>query len=343
MFSMATSTLTEANAKKRSRVVKMLATLASAAALAACVSPVAMEDGRYTHHIGNAPVISNETPYSAALSCLGAYARSNFSHTPRIAVGNIADYTGKEEFEGGRRVTQGAALMAMSALDRSGVRLLERFDTSVSELELRYANNRLIGEDTGDWRRVTAGSIPGSDYYLVGGITELNYNIRSNGAEASGGDIDPTDPIGTFGISMYVMDVGIDLRLVDTRSLEVVDVISYQKQIIGREISAGVFDFFNGNIVDISVGERALEPIQLAIRAVIERATLEMVSHLYDAGPEVCGDIIAESGDPIGASNGRRQWGTDQEANEQHQRRDPDRWHEDRDDSIRTTLRGRMH
>ena len=341
MFSMAISTLTKSSV--RSRVLKTVAMIASAAALTACISPTPMEDGRYTHHIGSAPVISNETPYSASLSCMGAYARTRLNSTPRIAVGNIADYTGKEEFEGGRRVTQGAALMAMSALDRSGVRLLERFDTSVSELELRYANNRLIGEDTGDWRRVTAGSIPGSDYYLVGGITELNYNIRSNGAEASGGDTDPTDPIGSFGISMYVMDVGIDLRLVDTRTLEVVDVISYQKQIIGREISAGVFDFFNGNIVDISVGERALEPIQLAIRAVIERATLEMVSNIYQVGPEVCQDVIAQSGDPIGAPNGRRQWGNDQVATDNHERRDPDRWHESRDDNIRATLRGRMH
>lgn len=220
MSLMATSTSTKRRASRRAAIV--FATLASALALSACVSPVAMSDGRYTHAIGNAPVVSNETPYSAALSCLGAHARMNVAQPPRIAVGNIADYTGKEEFEGGRRVTQGAALMAMSALDRAGVRLLERFDTSVSELELRYANNRLIGEDTGDWRRVTVGSIPGSDYYLVGGITELNYNIRSNGAEISGGDPSPTDPIGTFGVSMYVMDVGLDLRLVDTSSLEVV-------------------------------------------------------------------------------------------------------------------------
>ena len=43
------------------------------------------------------------------------------------------------------------------------------------------------------------------------------------------------------------MNIGIDLRLVDTSTLEVVDVISYQKQIIGREVSAGVFDFLGTN------------------------------------------------------------------------------------------------
>ncbi len=342
MSSMAISTLTKRKSPIRT-VAALAAVMVSAAALSACVSPVAGSDGRYTHHIGNAPVVTNETPYSSSLRCLGAYARQNMTVRPRIAVGNIADYTGKEEFEGGRRVTQGAALMAMSALDKSGVRLLERFDTSVSELELRFANNRLIGEDAGDWRRVTAGSIPGSDYYLVGGITELNYNIRSNGADISGGDPDPMDPIGRFGVSMYVMDVGLDLRLVNTQTLEVVDVISYQKQIIGREISAGVFDFFNGNIVDISVGERALEPIQLAVRAVVERATLEMVSRLYNVGPDVCASVIAESGDPIGASHGNVQWGQDERGTEEHERRDPDRWHEARDDTIRATLRGRFN
>ena len=80
---------------------------------------------------------------------------------------------------------------------------------------------------------------------------------------------------------MYVMNVGLDLRLVNTNTLEVVDVISYQKQIIGRQISAGVFDFLGTNFFDVSAGESALEPIQLAVRSVIERAVLEMVTRIY--------------------------------------------------------------
>ena len=112
----------------------------------------------------------------------------------RIAVGQIADYTGKiESDDSGRKLTQGAALMAMSALAKAGVHLVERFDTSVAEMELKYANNKLIGGSDqpqagpGDYRQIMAGSIPGSDYYLVGGITELNFNIRSEGANGDGG------------------------------------------------------------------------------------------------------------------------------------------------------------
>ena len=260
------------------------AALASAMVLTGCISPIAGPGGNYTQPIGGSPVTANPTPYSKGLVCMGHYARQSGVPAPRIAVGRILDYTGKADIEGGRRVTQGASLMAISAFAKSGARLVERFDTSVSELELKYANNKLIGEgaDT-QFRKITAGSIPGSDFYLVGGITELNYNIRSVGGEAFIGDTDAMDPKGTIGGKLFVINVGLDLRMVETETLEVVDVISYQKQIIGREISFGIFDFANGNVFDVGVGGRAQEPIQLAIRSVIERATLEMMANLYGA------------------------------------------------------------
>lgn len=277
----------------------LAAVIACALALGACVSPFAGSDGRYAVPLGTAPVISNETPYSAGLRCLAGYAMAS-NRSLRVAVGQIADYTGKEEYEGGRRVTQGAALMAMSALSKTGVRLVERFDTSVAELELKYANNRLIGDSNdASFRAITAGQFPGSDYYLVGGITELNYNIRSVGADAFASDPAAEGAKGQLGYKAYVMNVALDLRLVDTKTLEVVDVISYQKQIIGREISAGVFDFLNGNIIDVGVGERALEPIQLAVRSVIERGVMEMVGRQLGVDPQACGgkDPLASEGE----------------------------------------------
>jgi curli production assembly/transport component CsgG/holdfast attachment protein HfaB len=172
--------------------------------------------------------------------------------------------------------------------------MVERFDTSVAEMELKYANNKLIGDDQhpnpqpGDFRKIMAGSMPGSDYYIVGGITELNFNIRSENANGNGGGTATNATTGTASGSMYVMNVGLDMRLVNTNTLEVADVISYQKQIIGRQISAGVFDFLGRNFFDVSVGESALEPIQLAVRSVIERATLEMITRIYRAPAGAC-------------------------------------------------------
>jgi curli biogenesis system outer membrane secretion channel CsgG len=270
---------------------------ACAMALSACVSPVAGPSGLYAHPIGDAPVTSNPTPYSAALVCLADYAREHHLNSPRIAVGRISDYTGKEEADGsGRKLTQGASLMAISALAKSGANLVERYDTSVSELELKYANNKLISDGTSkgpeapsDYRRIVAGQVPGSDFYLVGGITELNFNIRSTGLNADAGSSAVNNWAGTAGGQIYVMNVGLDLRLVDTRTLQVADVISYQKQIVARQVGVGLFSFFHGNVYNISVGQGGLEPMQLGVRAVIERAVLEMMANLYGApGPEVC-------------------------------------------------------
>jgi curli production assembly/transport component CsgG/holdfast attachment protein HfaB len=341
--------------------VKLLLAAASAIGLSGCISPVAGPSGLYTRPIGGAPVVANPTPYSAALVCLGDYARGRNMLQPRIAVGRVIDYTGKESVEG-RTVTQGASLMAISAFAKAGARLVERFDTSVSELELKYANNKLIGADSlpgpvggnggkggqpdsADFRHIMAGSIPGSDFYLVGGITELNSNIRSVGADAYVGDLDALDTKGRLGNKMYVINVGVDLRLVDTKTLEVVDVVSYQKQIIGRELSAGIFTFGNGNVFDVGGGERAMEPIQLAVRSVIERAVAEMTANLYGVSdPSVCGDVaVASKGIPKTASvvGDYTQASDTLDKNNGATRADPSRWSSTRDADIKASLRGR--
>lgn len=326
--------------------------LASALALAGCVSPVAGPGGRYAKPIGGAPAIANPTPYTKSLVCVGQFARVNNIEPPRVAVGRILDYTGKIDVDGGRRVTQGASLMAITAFAKAGARLVERFDTSVSELELKYANNKLIGEEqpansattaANNFRRIQAGSIPGSDFYLVGGITELNSNIRSSGVEAFVGDTDFGDPKGGAGFRLFVVNVGVDLRLVDTRTLEVIDVISYQKQVIGREISANYFDFFGGTIFDIGGGERAQEPIQLAIRATIERAVLEMSANLYGiSGPEVCDQLTGTELATNGKTGDYIEAYDTLETNNGDTRDAANRWHSRRDSRIRgPILRGR--
>ena len=92
---------------------KAIAVLAATTSLTACVTPYSGNDGLYASPIGDAPVTANPTAYSPALDCLADHARSNNIAAPRIAVGRILDYTGSVSEEGGRRITQGASLMAM--------------------------------------------------------------------------------------------------------------------------------------------------------------------------------------------------------------------------------------
>lgn len=324
---------------------KTASLVVAAAALSACVSPSAGPSGYYAQLIGNAPVTSNPTPYSSALYCLADYARRYNLPSPRMAVGRISDYTGTISADGGRQVTQGASLMANSALAKAGARLVERYDTSVSELELRYANNRLIGDDQpngqpqdGGHRRIIAGQVPGSDFYIVGGITEVNYNIRSAGFDVAGGQVKQNGGSGLVNGRVFVMNIAIDLRLVQTTTLEVVDVVSYQKQIIGREVSAGVFDFLNGNVFDISAGSSGLEPVQLAVRALVERASVEFMANLYGApGPNIC---LSPENDPlgpttIGATGGYYPTYPNTDTNNGQTRADPSRWHDRRDSDVR--------
>ncbi|NBW13071.1 MAG: transcriptional regulator [Caulobacteraceae bacterium] len=341
--------LNRAPLKRAGRILGVAS--AVAALLAGCaVSPVAGPSGQYAAPIGNAPVTANPTPYSAALYCLSDYARRYNLPSPRIAIGRISDYTGSVSSDGGRQITQGASLMAYSALAKAGARMVERYDTSISELELRYANNKLIGEDgasaganpdSNTYRRILAGQVPGSDFYIVGGVTEVNYNIRSAGVDIGQGEVDSARPgSALLQGKIFVMNVAIDLRLVQTTSMEVVDVISYQKQIIGREISAGVFDFLNGNVFDISAGTGGMEPVQLAVRSLIERGTLEMMANLYGApGPQICLDAAHDPLGSVGPTGGYYPAYANTDTNNGQTRADPNRWHSGRDGDVRHSSR----
>ncbi|WP_313103037.1 holdfast anchoring protein HfaB [Brevundimonas sp.] len=333
-------------AQRFNRPLRAAAVVAAVSSvLAGCVSTSAGPSGQYAEPIGNAPVTSNPTPYSTALYCLADYARRYNLPSPRMAVGRISDYTGSISSDGGRQITQGASLMANTALAKAGARIVERYDTSVSELELRYANNKLISDDQPNggpqdaaYRRILAGQVPGSDFYVVGGITEVNYNIRSGGFDIAGGEVQDNGGSGMLTGKVFVMNVAIDLRLVQTTTLEVVDVVSYQKQIVGREVSAGVFDFLNGNVFDISAGTSGLEPVQLAVRALVERATVEFMANLYGApGPEVClnpaNDPLGDS--PVGPTGGYYPAYANTDTNNGQTRADPSRWHDRRDGDVR--------
>jgi curli biogenesis system outer membrane secretion channel CsgG len=322
---------------------------AAAIALAGCVTPTAGRDGMYAKPIGTAPVTANPTPYSLALVCIGQYARQYNLRAPRIAVGRIGDYTGKEEADGsGRKLTQGASLMAMSAFGKAGMPMVERFDTSVTELELKYTNNRLIGDSPTPNpdgpqapRVIYSGQFPGSDFHVVGGITELNYNIRSVGADAAAGDTDSDGLKGSFRRRIFVMNIAMDLRLVNSRTLEVVDVISYQKQIVGREVGVGLFDFLNGNVFDVSAGSGALEPLQLGVRALVERAVVEMAANLYGMpGPQSCLTSDPVGGGTFGVTGGFTPAYNNVGTNNASTREDPSRW-SDRRDTSDGGLRGR--
>lgn len=274
----------------------IVAILAMAGILSGCASDrYDPSTGLYARPIGGAPATENDTAYSEALRCLATRAREQGRESPRLAVGDISDLTGRSDFETGRKISQGAALFAVTALTKAGAPTVERQDRGVSEVERQYAQAHLLsdnpdaaGQSAENFRPVFAGQIAGSRYYIVGGVSELNYNIRSSGVDVSGGSAETAGLSGGLTHSGYIMNIAIDLRLVDTTSQEVLATSSYQKQLVGRETRVGVFDFLNGNIFDLSAGTGGFEPIQFAVRTAVERGLYDFVADIYGLPRDSC-------------------------------------------------------
>src|SRR5690606_7389857 len=131
------------------------------------------------------------------------------------------------------------------------------------------------------WKPYFGGSIRQSDYFIVGGITELNYNIQSGGAEIAVNQVGPKARV-------YTMNIAVDLRIVGTQSLMVYDTVSIEKQVTGYEVGAGVFRFFGTNLFDINVGAKNQEPLQLGVRMAIEAGVMDLVGSIAGVDPRPC-------------------------------------------------------
>jgi curli biogenesis system outer membrane secretion channel CsgG len=239
-------------------------------------------------------VRDNRTPMDPALACFANMIAARGARPLVVGVGDVRDYTGKYSVNEGNAITQGGALMVYSALGKLGgaVAVAERFDPTIAERELGYTDRRQLGDGqvhdvTGPagaskvpWLPYFGGSIAASNYYIVGGITELNYNIRSGGVETGVSSIGPK-------ARTFTQSVAIDLRIVDTRTLLVVKTISLTKQFTGYEVGFNIFRFFGSNLFDINIGAKGQEPLQLGIRTAIEEATMRLVAAVakVDAGP----------------------------------------------------------
>lgn len=252
------------------------------------------------------PVRDNRTPMDEALRCFGARLAAARGARPVIAVGEVRDYTGKYSINEGSAITQGGALMVVSALGKLGgsVAIAERFDPGVGERELAYTDRRqlgdgklhAVGEATGQrvaWLPYYGGSIAASDFFIVGGVTELNHNIRSGGGELRIGQTGPK-------ARTYTQSVAVDLRIVDTRSLLVVHALSLTKQFSGYEVGFNVFRFFGSELFDINLGAKAQEPLQLGIRTALEEATLRLVAAATGQGDGPC--LLRETARPSDAT-----------------------------------------
>ena len=281
---------------RRIRALRILAPLPLLALAAACATPATQRvaPGEVPVVLGPA-VRDNVTPMEGVIACFADHVASTGHRPAVISVGEVKDYTGKYSINEGNAITQGGALMVYSALGKMGgvVQVAERFDPTIAERELAYTDRRQLGDGDAHqlggpdgaqrvpWLPYFGGTIRQSDYFIVGGITELNYDINSGGGEAG------VDQIGAKA-RLYNQQVGIDLRIVDTRTLLVVDTVSLTKQFTGYEVGLNIFRFFGSNLFDINIGAKGQEPLQLGVRAALEEAVVRLVSKVTKVDYKPC-------------------------------------------------------
>jgi len=222
------------------------------------------------------PVTSNETPYTQCLNELQTFPANNL---PTFTVGEIADKTGQINYdENGHVVTQGITEMVISAFYKTGkANLIERFDLRIPLAELKMVQQGLTNQKPTDYKLRT------SDFVILGALTELNYNIVSDGIGLW------VEGIGA-GARTVVINVALDVRVVDSKSFEVRYVSTLQKQIYGFEVEANVFRFFGNSLVEFDAGRVQNEPLQLGVRSVVEMGVYQiMTDFLGLPKSEICG------------------------------------------------------
>lgn len=275
---------------------RTLASLIAVALVSGCATPkVQTVSPGETAIILGPPVRDNRTPMEAVLACFADHIAAVQRRPIVIGVGDIKDYTGKYNINEGNAITQGGALMVYSALGKLGgmVGIAERFDPTVAERELGYIDRRQLGDgevheipspqgkQEVPWVPYFGGTIIQSDYYIVGGITELNYNINSGGAEVGVNQIGGKARV-------YNQSIAVDLRIVDTKTLMVVRTVSLTKQLTGYEVGFNIFRFFGSDLFDINLGAKGQEPLQLGVRTALEEAVVRLVGAVTKVDPNPC-------------------------------------------------------
>jgi curli biogenesis system outer membrane secretion channel CsgG len=234
-------------------------------------------------------ITENKTRHTDGLNCVAS--KIDISKRLRVAVDAIPDKTGKVNSAEGYKVTQGVESMAITALAKiPAVQVVERRNVEAFNMETELTDKKRIGDGqkyplsngrTLNYRPLLTGKVNGADYYITGAITEVNYNIHS------GGQILDVSGL-SFGKKTVVMNVALDLRIVDVKTLDVIDAVTLQKQFVGLRTQNGLYRFIDKELVSFDNGASTDEPLQLGIRSLVERGVSRLVGKLFNVETEHC-------------------------------------------------------
>lgn len=190
------------------------------------------------------------------------------------AVYNFRDQTGQYKpapaSSFSTAVTQGATSFLLTALRDSGWFIpveREGLQNLLTERKIIRATEKNINED------FELPPLMPATVVIEGGIVSYDSNTRTGGAGAR--------YLGIGGAEQYRQDqVTINLRMINTRSGEVLDSIMTTKTIFSQEITTGVFRFIEfKKLLELETGTTTNEPIQVCVMSAIESALIHLIAN----------------------------------------------------------------
>jgi curli biogenesis system outer membrane secretion channel CsgG len=207
-----------------------------------------------------------------------------------LGVGAIPDLTGKTEYGtlGSHFISKAGSQMMVTALIEGGARLVNRHDLVIVNFEKDAAMKHWLGKDE-KYRPIKVGSLKGSDYYITGSISTLDFNTDSKGLELY------INGIG--GGSRYQeIIVGGDFIVTDTITSEIIYAKAVHFKLYSKEVKAGVFHLFNEDLVNLNVGYTGNDPLQMATRYMIDKAAADILRKINNIEDSEC-DIFYKKED----------------------------------------------
>ncbi len=237
-------------------------------------------------------VSQNNSVYSNALVCLGGLISADNQAGDKgvtMSVGLIQDKTGREIDSS--PLTQAASEMALTSLSRiNAIDLVGSTDIrDILQYNFSHVDQNLLVNQVA---LGSLGSIVPSDVFITGAITEYNKDIRGRnwGVNLFGKLVD----IGLSGDDS-IINVAMDLRLVNAKTGRVLRsgtgkllTVSLQNNVVTKSYDGSLFRVSTSLGVGGNYAIRIADPLHLAVREIIERATLMLVGELYELSWQQC-------------------------------------------------------
>jgi curli biogenesis system outer membrane secretion channel CsgG len=212
--------------------------------------------------------------------------RSKVSKDIILTVGDIPDLTGRKEsgMSGSHFVSEAATQMMVTSLIEGGAKLVNRHDVNIIKFEKNASKKDWLG-NKGVPREVKEGSLKGSNFYITGSISTLDFNTNASGLDLY------INGVG-LGSDFQEILVGGDFIVTNTITSEIVYAKIIYFKLYVEEVNAGVFHLYDEDLITFNVGYCGNDPLQMAIRYIVDKAAVGILRKINNIKDSECNIMV---------------------------------------------------